>query len=172
MNRGWTCPENCKRLPSYGYECPDDLGYDEPCPLGIIIDNDKGGLIYMFEITVKIEAPALVEAIHALAASVTGNTELRLVDSETKTDPVKTEPVQTEGSPKITDPQKDSPEQTGTDTTVIPTVVELRAKAQEKGTTPEQKQSIKTLLDKYESKSISSLPEDKRAAFLVDLEAL
>lgn len=124
------------------------------------------------DITVRIEAPALVEAIHALAASVAGNTELRLINSEPKIEPVKTEPVQTEGSPEITDPQNNPPEQTNGNTVAIPTVVELRAKAQEKGATPEGKQAIKSLLDKYESKSISSLPEEKRAAFMADLEAL
>lgn len=31
----WRCPENCKKLPNYDYMCPDDLGPDEPCPLGI-----------------------------------------------------------------------------------------------------------------------------------------
>lgn len=54
----------------------------------------------------------------------------------------------------------------------IPTVVELRAKAQEKGTTPEGKQAIKALLDSFESKSISDIPEEKRVAFLRKLEAL
>ena len=54
----------------------------------------------------------------------------------------------------------------------IPTVVDLRAKAQEKGTTPEGKKAIKALLDKFESKSISDVPEEKRTAFLHALEAL
>jgi len=58
---------------------------------------------------------------------------------------------------------------TVTETEEIPTVVELRAKAQEKGTTPEGKKAIKALLDKFESKSISDVPEDKRAAFLREL---
>ncbi|OCZ54338.1 hypothetical protein [Dehalobacter sp. TeCB1] len=54
----------------------------------------------------------------------------------------------------------------------IPTVVELRAKAQEKGTSPEGKKSIKSLLDEFGSKSISDVPEDKRSSFMSKLEAL
>lgn len=53
-----------------------------------------------------------------------------------------------------------------------PTVVELRTVAAEKGKTAEGKKAIKALLDKFESKSISTVPEEKRAAFLVELEAL
>ena len=66
---------------------------------------------------------------------------------------------------------EDAPD-TVTETEEIPTVVELRAKAQEKGTTPEGKKAIKALLDKFESKSISDVPEDKRAVFLRELDKL
>lgn len=51
----------------------------------------------------------------------------------------------------------------------IPTVVDLRAKAQEKGGTTEGKKAIKALLDAFESKSISDVPEDRRAEFLQKL---
>ena len=61
---------------------------------------------------------------------------------------------------------------TETETAEIPTVVELRAAAQTKGGTPEGKKAIKALLDKFESKSISDVPEDKRTAFLQALEDL
>ena len=54
----------------------------------------------------------------------------------------------------------------------IPTVVELRAKAQEVGTTPEAKKAIKALLDEFGSKSISDVPEPRRSAFLKRLEEL
>jgi hypothetical protein len=59
-----------------------------------------------------------------------------------------------------------------TEAAEIPTVVELRAAAQAKGGTPEGKKAIKALLDKFESKSISDVPEDKRAAFLTALGGL
>lgn len=53
---------------------------------------------------------------------------------------------------------------------VIP-VEELRAKAQEKGKTA-GKEAVKALLGRYESKSLSSIPEADRAAFMAELEAL
>jgi hypothetical protein len=31
----WICSPNCPKMPSYGNECPDDLGPD-PCPMGIL----------------------------------------------------------------------------------------------------------------------------------------
>lgn len=54
----------------------------------------------------------------------------------------------------------------------IPTVVELRAKAQEVGKDAKKKPAIKELLGKFESASISDVPEEKRIAFMAELEAL
>lgn len=54
----------------------------------------------------------------------------------------------------------------------IPSVVDLRAKAQQVGQDPKKKPKIKALLDKYGSPNVSEVPEDKRAAFLADLEKL
>lgn len=54
----------------------------------------------------------------------------------------------------------------------IPDVVQLRAVAAEKGKTPEGKKAVKALLDKFECSNISSVPDDKRAAFLKELEAI
>ncbi|KZS48100.1 hypothetical protein AWU65_20300 [Paenibacillus glucanolyticus] len=54
----------------------------------------------------------------------------------------------------------------------IPTVVELRAKAQEVGKDPKRKPEIKKLLGEFESAAISDVPEEKRKAFMVALEAL
>jgi hypothetical protein len=59
-----------------------------------------------------------------------------------------------------------------TTTSDAPTVVELRAKAQEVGTSSEAKKAIKALLDKFEAKSISSIPEEKRADFLAELDLI
>jgi len=80
------------------------------------------------------------------------------VVNETTPDPV-TEEVAEDTAPE-------------TETEEIPTVVELRAAAQTKGGTPEGKKAIKALLDKFGSKSISDVPEDQRAAFLAELNAL
>ncbi|TWH46358.1 hypothetical protein [Sporomusa sp. KB1] len=54
----------------------------------------------------------------------------------------------------------------------IPTVEEIKKAAVEKGKTLEGKKAIKDLLVSFESKSLSAIPEDKRAAFLAALEEL
>ncbi|GIP38332.1 hypothetical protein J31TS4_16120 [Paenibacillus sp. J31TS4] len=51
------------------------------------------------------------------------------------------------------------------------TVEELRAKASEIAKQGKQA-DVKALLAKYEAKAVSSIPEDKRAAFMTELEAL
>lgn len=53
-----------------------------------------------------------------------------------------------------------------------PSVVDLRAKAQEVGTSPQAKKAIKALLDKFDSKSLSEVSEDNRAEFLAELAAI
>ncbi|ELK41268.1 hypothetical protein D478_14885 [Brevibacillus agri BAB-2500] len=69
------------------------------------------------------------------------------------------------------DPADDASEGTGDDSggDPIPTIVELRARAQEIGKTAEGKKAIKALLDKFGSKSLSDLPEEKRAEFMDEL---
>lgn len=37
----WQCPINCNKVESYGWECPDDLLGDEPCPMAIWPDSDN-----------------------------------------------------------------------------------------------------------------------------------
>ncbi|WP_410769607.1 hypothetical protein [Fontibacillus sp. BL9] len=54
----------------------------------------------------------------------------------------------------------------------IPSVVDLRTRAQEVGQDPKKKPKIKALLNEFESASISDVPEDKRAAFMAKLEKL
>ncbi|SDG48400.1 hypothetical protein [Desulfosporosinus hippei] len=136
-------------------------------------------------ITLNIEATSpmeLQEAISGLAGIVGGAVVTQPKQEKTKRS--------TSGTNK---PDKDPEPETGSNTTdetpdnvpennegtpdqgeteKVPTVVELRAKAQEKGTTPEGKKAIKALLDEFGSKSISDVPEEKRAAFLLKLEAL
>lgn len=71
---------------------------------------------------------------------------------------------------KTDEPENDTDE--GGDDENVPTVVELRAKAQEVGTSTDAKKAIKALLDKYGCKSISDVPEAKRADFLTDLDLI
>lgn len=133
-------------------------------------------------ITLNIQAgsPAeLQEAITGLAGVVGGAatpkiervTEKKQATSKTEKQPDPKTETQTKESDELTSEElnQGKPE---TETEEIPTVVDLRAKAQEKGKTPEGKKAIKALLDEFESKSISDVPEEKRAAFLRKLEEL
>lgn len=69
------------------------------------------------------------------------------------------------------DPADEQPEEP-VETIQLPTVVELRAQAAEVGKTAQGKAAVKGLLDQFESKSISDVPEVKRLAFLKALEDL
>ena len=143
------------------------------------------------QITLTIQAPELSIAIHALAKALEVNaagtlsaknalattitvladviednakaTVTEEVPVVTIADPVTETPVT---PPVVETPPVEVPE------VEIPTVVELRAEAQKHGQSPEGKKSIKALLNKFGSKSISDVPEDKRTAFLAGLSAL
>jgi len=88
------------------------------------------------------------------------------VTTQTETS-IETEPVVESGAAEDTGetPPTESLEN-------IPTVVDLRAEAQKHGQTPEGKKAIKALLIEFDSASISTVPEDKRTAFLARLSAL
>lgn len=136
-------------------------------------------------ITLNIEAGnpgELQEAIIGLAGMVNGSAlpqvEKPKRGSQGTTKPEKQQDTKSDSKP-VEDPKTEeettgdtAETETGTGTEEVPTVVELRAKAQEKGTTPEGKKAIKELLVEFESKSISDVPEEKRTAFLHKLEAL
>lgn len=83
----------------------------------------------------------------------------------------KPEPKQPDPEPEQSEEDSQEPEGAAEENgEQAPTVVELRAKAQEVGSTPDAKKAIKDLLNKYECKSISDIPEDKRADFMADLD--
>ncbi|MEI7027132.1 hypothetical protein [Paenibacillus sp. y28] len=54
----------------------------------------------------------------------------------------------------------------------VPTVVDLRAKAQEVGAKDGGRAAVKALLEQFSSKSISDIPDGQRVAFMEELEAL
>lgn len=121
----------------------------------------------------------LREAIAGLAGIVTGapvptqekkrtSKEIPKPEKQPDPDPEKQSEIESTTESQILEETPEDP----TETKEIPTVVELRAAAQLKGQTPEGKKAIKALLDKFESKSISDVPDDKRAAFLTGLEEL
>lgn len=103
----------------------------------------------------------------------TPKTEHAARNAGTKPEPAKAPPA---APPESQDESGDIESEPDDDPDVtdepIPTVVELRAKAQEIGKTSEGKKAIKDLLNKFGSKSISDIPENKRAAFLRALEEL
>lgn len=87
-----------------------------------------------------------------------------------RTTKTETKPETTKEIEKVQETKEESTAEESGDE--IPTVVDLRAAGQEKGKTPEGKKAIKALLDEFESKSLSEVPEDKRAEFLKRLKAL
>ncbi|MCY9733128.1 hypothetical protein M5X17_05055 [Paenibacillus alvei] len=54
----------------------------------------------------------------------------------------------------------------------IPTFEDLRAVGKEKGAMPDGKAAIRALLDEFESKSLSEVPDEKRTEFMKRLKAL
>lgn len=120
-----------------------------------------GQVIASGEVTATIEETAAAEAPKADKPARSRQTA--------KPEPAKEEePVKKEedsGSDQGQDDGNDDPLD-------VPTVVELRAKAQEVGRTPEGKKAIKELLDKFGSKSISDVQENQRVAFMAALEEL
>lgn len=147
------------------------------------------------QIKVVIEATDLSqEALTALVTALSGQavtvvaggaaapeTPAPATRSRTRrTEPAGDEPAPTPPEPETpsepatpSEPESTTPPAPETESDApAPTVVELRSKAQEKGTTPEEKSAIKALLVEFESKSISDVPEGKRAAFLAALDEL
>lgn len=135
------------------------------------------------EFTIKIAAPELAHAILELAnilamtvsseaakfemaAASQGGTAAQAVTVAQPTPNVM--PVQTQAQATFAPPIGADEDLSGS----VPTVVELRAKAQEKGKTVEGKKAVKALLEKYGSKSISDVSEDQRVAFMAALEDL
>lgn len=112
-------------------------------------------------IQIKITANSADEVVQLVQdlASVLPGMDPAAIPPKTEVSTLDTEPENPE--PEIQEKQKN-----------IPDVVDLRKVAQEKGKTPEGKKAIKGLLQKYGCQSISAVPEEKRAEFLAELEAL
>ncbi|MEH7462752.1 hypothetical protein V7166_11925 [Bacillus thuringiensis] len=124
-------------------------------------------------ITLNIQADNPVElqaAIEGLAKQGLVNVTGEAVAKEVVKTPKK---AQAKKEPTTSEPKKEeTPKVEEKEDIKVPSVVELRSMAQEKGKTPEGKKAIKTLLVEFESKSISNVPEEKRAEFLAELEKL
>jgi hypothetical protein len=124
-------------------------------------------------ITLNIQAETPQELQQAIAGLASLNGVAASAPTGTTAPKSSRSTVKPQEPAKEADPVKDEtaePETTDTGSDeYVPTVIELRAKSSEVGTTPEGKKAIKALLDKYSSASLSNVPEDERAAFLADL---
>lgn len=133
------------------------------------------------EVKVLIEAPALVAVLERLVGVMEKG---QASDSVLGVEKEVAQVAPQEPPKKRTKPKKEVPaeeeaqeEQTTAKDTeefvqAVPSVAEIRDCAKEKGKTAEGKAAIKSLLETYNSKSISTLPEESRAAFMADLEAI
>lgn len=140
----------------------------------------------MGEVTIRLEADeSLIKAINDLAhamklfsatrnvmAEVAAETSQRVEQSTLTEKPAAKQPKKPEHIQEELDLQPTEEQEPEPETENIPTVVELRAAAQEKGKTPEGKRAIKALLQEFGSRSISDVPEEKRAAFMARLKEL
>jgi hypothetical protein len=108
---------------------------------------------------------AFTGAVNATVAPVVEEKQKRQRATKPETKPETTKEIE-----KVEETKNETSNEASGDE--IPTVVELRAAGQEKGKTPEGKKAIKALLDEFESKSLSEVPEEKRAEFLERLKAL
>lgn len=83
-------------------------------------------------------------------------TEVSTLQEREPVQEVESEPKQSEPEPEIS----------------VPSVVEVRKKAQEVGQDPAKKPKIKELLKEFGVPNVSSVPEDRRVEFIQRLEEL
>lgn len=122
-------------------------------------------------ITLNIQADSpeeLMEAISGLSG-VMGGASVDSPDVEKK----EKKPTKSKTKPaeKAAEPEKKSSDKPEDDSEDPVSVEQLRAKAAEVAKAGKQP-DVKALLDEFESKSISAVPEDQRAEFLTKLEKL
>lgn len=128
------------------------------------------------QITINGEnANQAIEEFATLSAAFNGQAPVKAAIEEAPPKTRQRKPPATKKEEPVQEGQEVEEESTTTnqdDDVDIPSVVDLRAKAQEVGTNPEKRKAVKALLDKFESPSISDVPEDKRIAFMAELEKL
>lgn len=128
-----------------------------------------------FTVNVNIKAPELVQAILTLAGATgaqiaTPETPAGRVTEQQATPTQADKPKRQQRTTRQEEPEPPTHQDSEAPQLDVPTVVALRAKAQSVGTTPDAKKAIKAILDKFGSKSISDIPEEKRADFLAELD--
>ena len=116
------------------------------------------------EVTVKIQAPELTEAINALAAAIAGSMEL-LIDGQVKTPPPAAEDTVT---PTTTEPEE---VKTIKEPAKVVKLEDVRAKLADlmqggKG------DKVKELFQKFGVTKLTALPEDKLPELMQEAEAI
>lgn len=131
------------------------------------------------EITIKIEAPALVDAINALAAALAGNIELLLMGPGSRSGEVHPdiqEQRESKPQPKPEPKPKSEPSNTP-ETATTPaenatvTLEQVRAKLAALTQSGKQPQ-VKELLAKFGAKRLTEVPTEKYAELLKEAEAI
>ena len=129
------------------------------------------------DITVRIEAPALVDAINALAVAIAGNIELLLdgpgaranVTETAKNVTNKTETVNETAKNVTKDIESETKTETKTDSTF--TLEQVRAKLADLSRGGKQAE-VKALLNKLGAKKLTEVPEDKYPELMQEAEAI
>lgn len=123
------------------------------------------------EITITAKSAKEVVALVQDLASVLPGMDPEKIPASTKVSTIEETKPEPEPQPEPESNQEQQEEPAAAKER-IPDIVEIRKLAMEKGATPEGKEAIKELLKKFGCRNISSIPEEKRAAFLAGLEAI
>lgn len=129
------------------------------------------------KIEVNIQAPEVVSALNNLAEALKGTPQVAKEDKPVKQESKKeSKPKEENKEEKPKDepkedskPKEESKEEK--ETASVPDPADLRAKAGELSKSG-KKEEVKALLGEFEAKTLSAIPEDKRAEFLERLEEL
>lgn len=126
------------------------------------------------DITIKIEAPALVDAIHALAVAIAGNIELLLEGTGSRAATVSVEmpvsdrpEIKEETTASIADDTAASEEKSATTITID----QVRALFVEKNSAG-NRDKLKQILSDFKVKKVTDLQEKDFAAVIARLEDL
>lgn len=129
------------------------------------------------KIEVNIQAPEVVAALNNLAEAMKGAPQATVKDKPVKQETKKDSKPKDENKeekpkdePKEEVKSKDEPKE-DKEAASVPDPADLRAKAGELSKSG-KKEEVKALLAEFEAKTLSAIPEDKRAEFLERLEEL
>ena len=125
------------------------------------------------DININIEAPALVDAINALAVAIAGNMELLLDGPGARANVTKTAKNVTNKAETVNETAKNVTEDAKTETNKAPTFTleQVRAKLADLSRSGKQTE-VKALLNKLGAKKLTEVPEDKYPELMQEAEAI